>query len=341
MDQFLHFGFAGLWVLCAMVLGKVSLVALRSNFVKSPGLCGLIGMGVGGSLFGLLTLAAKPSAVVVLALIVLLVLPFATLSLLTIKKYKDKPSALKRRLKVDFCRPHIAVAAVLLISLLGALTPSTALDWDSIAYHLAVPKIWLEQGHAGSVSFIHHSNFPGAADAWFLLGESLGSQSMSKSFMWFTTLFGCWAILDVFKHWYKPNTALLCAVAFASIPMVLWESGSAYIDVANGLFAGFGFLFAAKALNGEEKSDLWLSAIFLGLAASSKYTGLQSILIATTVWLILGEGQQRKNAFKLVGAAGAIAAPWYIKNWITVGNPVYPFFYSLFGGKNWDAYQSF
>lgn len=341
MDQFLHFGFAGLWAFGALMLGKVLLLALRSDFVKSPGLCGLIGMGVGGSLLGLLILVAKPGAVIGLAFLVLMALPLIALVLILLKKYKEKISAFQRRFKLEFSGAHFAVLAVLLISLIGALTPSTALDWDSIAYHLAVPKIWLEQGHASSVSFIHHSNFPGAADAWFILGESLGSQSMSKSFMWFTSLFGCWAIFDVFKHWYKPNTALLCAVAFASIPMVLWESGSAYIDVANGLFAGFGFLFAAKGLTGEEKSDLWLSAIFLGLAASSKYTGLQSILIATTVWLILGEAQQRKGALKLVGAAGAIAAPWYIKNWITVGNPVYPFFYSLFGGKNWDTFQSF
>src|SRR6185295_13803103 len=43
----------------------------------------------------------------------------------------------------------------------------------------------------------------------------------------------------------------------------------------------------------------------------------------------------------LVGViAMAIACPWYIKNVVNTGNPVYPFFYSKLGGKNFSAPQA-
>lgn len=333
MDQFLYLGLACIWALGAIGCGKMLLIYLLSNHVKSLGLCGLLGMGMTGWLIGLASPTAPGNLIIAVSLAIVFIVPILGI-FVTYHRCKDS-------LPFDVSKAHFAALAILLIALVGVLTPSTSLDWDSIAYHMAVPKIWLETGKVGSISFIHHSNFPAAVDSWFYVGEALGSQSVSKSFTWLISLFGAWAILDVFKTWFKPQTALLASVAFASIPMVLWESGTAYIDVANGLFAGFGFLFVAKALETSEKADGAIGAILLGLAASSKYTGLQSIIIAILVWVVLGEAQQRKAALKFGGLAAAIAAPWYIKNWAVVGNPVYPFFYSLFGGKNWDDFQSF
>ena len=35
-----------------------------------------------------------------------------------------------------------------------------------------------------------------------------------------------------------------------------------------------------------------------------------------------------------------MGAPFYVKNWVLTGNPLYPFFYRLFGGVGWDADQA-
>src|SRR5207245_8181464 len=42
-------------------------------------------------------------------------------------------------------------------------------------------------------------------------------------------------------------------------------------------------------------------------------------------------------------ALGALlAAPWYVRNWVRTGNPVFPVFLSLFGGQapGWDLERS-
>lgn len=233
----------------------------------------------------------------------------------------------------------LACAVLLAIPLVGVLTPSTASDWDSLAYHLAVPKIFHLQKAISSISFIHHSNFPAAVDYWFIAGEQYGGQNLSKSFTWLFTAFGCIAIFGYIRSRFTSTAGWISAIAFLSIPMVMWESGTAYIDVANGLFAGFGFVFAAEYIEKSEKGSLWIAAILLSLAAGSKYTGLQAIGIASIVGLIFLEGAEKVSSVKLGALAAAFASPWYIKNWIVVGNPVYPFFYSVLHGKNWDEFQ--
>ena len=296
------------------------------------GLSGLIGMGFIGTLLGVIYFCVPGKGSIQATLF----LPIIAILLMAIGKKYEFFKVEREKLNPIF----LLVASLLfLIPLVGVLTPSTSLDWDSIAYHLAVPKLWIQQGHAGSISYIHHSNFPGVVDSWFTVGELIGGQTAAKTFTWWFTIYGAIAIYGFIKDRFNVTSAWLCTIAFASIPMVMWESGTAYVDVANGLYAGFGFVFAAQYVDKREKSDLILAAILLSFAAGSKYTGLQAIFIASLVVLLLINKSDKLGAVKMGGLAAGLASFWYIKNWILVGNPVYPFFYSVFGGKNWDTFN--
>jgi hypothetical protein len=296
------------------------------------GLSGLLGMATLGTLLGLMflvpgTITGGPAYIVVLGM-------FPAFFLVKVKQFPSSVPKVKSNAIYIF-----AVVLLLAMALVGVLTPSTSLDWDSIAYHLAVPAIWVHQNHASSISFIHHSNFPGVVDSWFTVGELVGGQTAAKAFTWWFTIYGCLAIFGFVKERFNATSAWLCTVAFASIPMVMWESGTAYIDVANGLYAGFGFVFAAEYVASKNRSDFLLAAVMLSFAAGSKYTGLQAIFIASLVVLLLINKPDKLGAVKMGGLAAVLSSFWYIKNWILVGNPVYPFFYGVLGGKNWDKFN--
>jgi len=332
--ELLKFLIASLFAIAALPFGAAILVLLKKQFDSTlkVGLSGLIGMGMVGTLFGILFLI--PGTTVRGGMASFLTTSAIPAVLLYRSKYllsvqKSKPSLILL----------LSISLILLVPLVGVLTPSTSMDWDSIAYHLAVPKLWVQQGHAGSISYIHHSNFPGAVDSWFTIGELLGGQTAAKTFTWWFTVYGAIAIFGFIKDRFNATSAWLCAIAFASIPMVMWESGTAYVDVANGLFAGFGFVFAAQYVEKRKKSDLILAAVLLSFAAGSKYTGLQAIFIASLVVLLLINKAEKLGAVKMGGLAAGLSSFWYIKNWILVGNPVYPFFYSVLGGKNWDTFN--
>lgn len=332
--ELLKFLLAGLVSFLALPFGAIILSRLnvKGCLAFRVGLSGVLGLGIAGTILGFLFLI--PGALSVGGLAVVLVAGLA-LGVLCLKNKFFAADAECGKSNMAILLLCILLA---LVPLVGVLTPSTSLDWDSLAYHLALPKIWVQQGHISSVSFIHHSNFPGAVDSWFAVGELLGGQTVAKAFTWWFSTFGAIAIFGFIRDRFSLLSAWVCTIAFLSIPMVMWESGTAYIDVANGLFAGFGFVLAARYIASLEKSDLWLAAISLSLAAGSKYTGLQAIFIASLVALLL-LSQTKGSSVKLGALAAAFASPWYIKNFLTVGNPVYPFFYSVLGGKNWDAFQ--
>ena len=236
----------------------------------------------------------------------------------------------------------LAIGMAALFALVGVLAPSDTLDWDTLAYHLAVPKLWLQVGQIHFIPYIHHSNFPSTIEDLYVWGLTWGGQSGAKAFSLMYLVLGVIAIFGICRRQYSAQAAWWAALCFATVPVVMWESGTGYIDVAHGLYGGLGVLFVARWLTGKtNKSDLILAGVLLGFAAGTKYTGLQTIGVTGLVILIAmaqrkASAEGFKSALLVAGIAMVVSGSWYVKNVVQTGNPVYPFFYEKFGGKNWD-----
>jgi hypothetical protein len=86
---------------------------------------------------------------------------------------------------------------------------------------------------------------------------------------------------------------------------------------------------------------LSLAGVFCGFSAGVKYT---AIAVPVALGLLLLWASYRDGLRATVGRAAqlalvtvAVALPWLLENWLTTGNPVYPFFLS---GVHWDAWRA-
>ncbi|MBS1717216.1 MAG: glycosyltransferase family 39 protein [Armatimonadetes bacterium] len=258
---------------------------------------------------------------------------------------KEVPAYFKRKYSIEEKCLGATLLVSVLVALVMVLTPSNTLDWDTLAYHLAVPKLWLTAGQIQYIPYIHHSNFPQTIDHLSLLGLAWGGESGAKAFQAVFFSLGLLSLFGLARANYGKAAAPWAALCLIAIPVALWESGTAYIDVGNGLYAGLGMYFAARFIAKKDPKNLVLCGILLGLAAGSKYTGLQTI--GTTALVLFAAGAfagKAASGFRSAATVGVIAlalcAPWYIKNVAFTGNPVYPFFYSKIGGKNWSDFNS-
>ncbi|MBS1708858.1 MAG: hypothetical protein JSS65_09080 [Armatimonadetes bacterium] len=227
-------------------------------------------------------------------------------------------------------------------ALVGALSFPDTLEWDSLAYHLAVPKIWLQAGQIGYVQGIHHSNFPFVVEVAEMWALAAGSFAGAKLVSWLLMVAGAVSLAGLAGRWHNRQAGLWSALAFLATPIVAWEGGTAYIDHVHGLYAGLGVLYAAEWISRRTLS-VWPAAVFLGLACASKFTGLQTLAITGLVGAIalLRADRSRMGSLLAAGAVAlAIASPWYVKTLAFTGNPVYPFFYEKLGGKDWDAWRA-
>ena len=251
--------------------------------------------------------------------------------------------------KLKFGKPQganlflsIGVSLAVILALVSVLAPSDTLDWDTLAYHLAVPKQWILAGQIHFIPSLHQSNFPFTVENLFIWGLTWGGESGAKSFTLAFFVFGLVGIYGFARQRYGEPAGWWSALVFATVPVVLWESGTGYIDVPHGLFGGLGILYTSRFLaDSKDRASLWLSAILLGFAAGSKYTGLQTIgVVGLVIVITFALRRQVAEGLKtavLVGlAAMAVAGPWYVRTALNTGNPVFPFFFEHLGGKSWD-----
>lgn len=251
----------------------------------------------------------------------------------------------------------LAIAA-----LIPAMAPPAMDDWDSLAYHLAVPKLYLQHGGIYYINFTTHSNFPFLIEMLYLPGLALNDPVSAKLMNFWTAVLLVGAVYVLARRHLAPKSGPLAALALAGMPIVLWEATTAYVDLATALFTVLaaymllGYLDApspqpsfdvaqdASLARGEGAGstvNLIGCGIAAGLAASTKMTGL-AVLPLLALWLLIaryadGKKLEIRQAAALIGVGLLVCAPWYIKSIIYTGNPVYPFFYSIFGGRDWNA----
>lgn len=332
---------------CALVtLGFRGLLARWLDLFdeqEAYGVAGLVGLGSIGTAtiaLGLIPGFLKPAMMIVAGAVFI----FAGLAL---KKHGKGLIAAAKPEGLGWA----GVAAISLMAFFPAVAsqvPSTQLDWDSLAYHLAVPKLWLEAGQVTWVQTIHHSNFPFALDALYLYGQTWGGEFGAKAFMFYVMLLGARALFGLARRWGAGANAVWAPIAFMASPVVLWESGTAYIDAGHGLFAGLGVLYVAELAARIRKSEPLdgvpvLAALCWGLALGTKLTGLQTFAIAGLLLLVFSArffGNALKPAALIAGVALLMAGVWFGKSLAFTGNPVFPFFYEQFGGRGWDQWRA-
>jgi hypothetical protein len=116
----------------------------------------------------------------------------------------------------------------------GALSPPVW--WDEAAYHLAVPKIYINHRSIVYIPFIPYSNWPMEGEMLFTLGLLLRSETLSHLIEWVSVLLTCWGLYLLGKKILSSSVGLLAGVLFLSTPMVTTLAGTALIEPTLTLF---------------------------------------------------------------------------------------------------------
>jgi 4-amino-4-deoxy-L-arabinose transferase-like glycosyltransferase len=226
----------------------------------------------------------------------------------------------------------------------GALSPPVW--WDEAAYHLAVPKIYINHRSIVYIPFIPYSNWPMEGEMLFTLGLLLRSETLSHLIEWVSVLLTCWGLYLLGKKILSSSVGLLAGVLFLSTPMVTTLAGTALIEPTLTLFTFLAVFCFLEWTETRQRRLLVLSALFGGLAASTKLNGalvplILGLLTAVVTMTRSSSNHQWKQGIQYFVFYGlisfAVVMPWYLKSWIHTGNPFWPFLLEVFGGKNWDA----
>ncbi len=256
--------------------------------------------------------------------------------------------SIKFRLLVDtFSMPtgiseKVAAAGTLILlsaALILTMTPETGKD--ALVYHLAAPKLYLKHHGFYFIPGSIYSNLPFQAEMLYMASLFIQGDLLAKglNFIAFpVVLLGIWQ-LSVHKMGNRhPYTSIFI---FVMIPSVFELAHISYADMYATLFV-MGAVYAFIQWNqNEENAWIIIAALFTGLSASTKYSTLiLPFLGFLGILLHYRNTTDGKLPFRIIALYLSVTAiagsPFYIKNWLLTGNPLYPFYYGIFGGKDLD-----
>ena len=229
-----------------------------------------------------------------------------------------------------------AILVCLGIEIIFNLTPP--ISRDALIHHLAIPKLWLKHRGFYEIPWAEYSYYPMYINLLYIVCLYF-KNDIAPKFIHFAFGLGTgWLIYLYLKEKFDRNWGLLGMMIFLTMPIVIWLSTSAYIDLGMTFFTTGSVLAFLKWRDSEYKGLKWLliSSFCMGIAVGSKYNALIALLIMN-MFLMLSFV---RDTHRQIGAlqygtlffviAALVASPWYLKNYFQTGNPLYPLFDSFF-----------
>lgn len=224
------------------------------------------------------------------------------------------------------------------LALFACYLPPAAHEWDALSYHLAAPKVYLAHHRVIFLRYDSHSDFPFLTE--MLLGSGLALSGTTLADM-IHYLFGFLTLLGTYgfaRRRFSSRAAWVAAISFASAPIVIWEAGIAYIELALSLYCALSVFAYLDWAEEQQPGRLWLIAAMLGFGLSVKALALIPLGIVGIA--LLWKKPPLKALLIGIGILAAVGSPYYIKSYLLTGNPIYPWFWDILGGKYWDHQMS-
>jgi hypothetical protein len=231
------------------------------------------------------------------------------------------------------------------LTFLLALAPPTA--WDSLTYHLTGARFTVEAGRIVHPVDIPHLGFPLLGQMQVALGMLFLGDGPAALFHFGYGLMALAATVALARRAFGQEAAWFSAAILLSIPTLFTLMSWPYVDAtllfyATAAFYAFFRWREAYAAGREERGWLILLGLACGFSGSVKYTAviIPAALALSMAWT------SRRDGFLALGRrllpvaviSLLLVAPYLLENWLTTGNPLYPFFFE--GGRFWDAWRA-
>jgi len=226
--------------------------------------------------------------------------------------------------------PAAVIALLLIITFVGGLAePVGDIKLDAIAYHFLGPRIWLRDAVIHVIPDECHASFPATVETLFAALMAMGGTRAPELFGFFA--FGVFLLVAAgfaIRLGLDPGGAWWAVALIACMPVVYRGSYGGFNDV---ILSGCVLVALRVALDASGPREYALAGVFAGLAMGVKYTGIIAFLLILGCAFLyaLARHAEKPAGFFAGGAlfsvlAAVVASPWYLRNWLVLGSPIYP-----------------
>lgn len=304
---------------------------MRELLVEALGLgilgTAVLGLGLAGLLGGWLWLAVVPSAAL-----------RAFFWLRPVARAEEAPQG---SLGLGFWALALPCLGLLVLVWISASAPVT--DTDALVYHLALPKTYLAAGKIAYLPDWLHGSRSLLTEMLYLWGLGVGGEALARMMGMALSLLAVASVGLTAARFAGAKAGIASCLLFLSIPAVLKQASVMSTDVSVCLYSTLALcaLLEWDEAGGSQRAWLWLSAVLAGFMLGCKFTGIMALaplalFVAFLAWKREGPTRAVRTAALYAVVALAVIVPWFARSLWWTGNPVWPFAYSVFGGKHWN-----
>ena len=335
-----HFGAVIWWlVILAGSLGQGALIfqwLSGSRWDLSAGMTVSVMAGLGLGIFSLEMLVVgavglmNTPVLTLLALVVLLLSSYAQRATVAevLVRAADEISGKAGEEAVPLAAALITVVAVFPL----VLVPNRA--FDALSYHLEVPLRFLQAGGIVNIPENIYSYSPLLTQMLYGLGLGLEGADLAGLLYFSFFILTLWTLWQGGEKFFGSSGSAWAAALLALTPVFLVEVPQAGADWSMSFFILTALLLLAEG--GRHTRRMVLAGILAGMAAGCRHQAIGYALVLIPfagLWVDLRE--KRSGSIKpwcvFTGVAVLSAGPWYLKNMVQTGDPVYPLLTSLSG----------
>jgi hypothetical protein len=218
----------------------------------------------------------------------------------------------------------------LLLELLAVCAPISSPD--ALLYHVADPALFEQAHRIVEVPWNSSSYEPFSVEMLVLDGMLVWDPVQGAFAPLLLGLVALAAVIGFADRLAGRSVALLAGAIFFAQPFMVWELTSAFIEPGLALAVALAAWNLVRYAHHSERRALALAGVFAGGAAGMKYLGLfVDLALVVAMVALLYRRLTARVALLFAAPAVAVALPWYVKNAVLTGNPVYPY---VFGGLN-------
>jgi 4-amino-4-deoxy-L-arabinose transferase-like glycosyltransferase len=200
---------------------------------------------------------------------------------------------------------------------------------DGTAYHLSLVSRYLREHGFHRITTNMYASLSQGVEMLFLFAFAFGKHSAAALVHLAFLLALAWQMVAYGRRAGFPFVAACAAFLVLASPVVGIDAASAYNDVAVAAIAFTVFQLLELWDSGREARLLVAIGLVAGFAYAAKYTA--ALAVPYAIGYVGWKSQRRWRDMAIVAAwAALLVAPWMIKNWLWVHNPVSPFFNQLF-----------
>ncbi len=288
----------------------------------------MIGVGILGLLILGLGLAGLLTPLPVVLVIVLLIIPSWREGETLLTAIERGIAGIKST-RFNLLFTLLFVTLIFILALRTLTPPHTP---DEAIYHLSVTKLFVERGRVFPVTDNWAGNMPFLIQMIYAICLIAKSDIAAKLFSLCLAVVCSLALYGFSLRFLTRRVGLFAMFGFFATGMVVEVAITSRIDVS---LAGMLFLAAYAMMTyfeTRQKGWLYASAMLSGFSLGIKYSAGIYIILLGVMYLVESFTRGKDGALTIIkrgiiysAILAALASPWFIKNFIWFGNPVYPF----------------